>query len=205
MKLRRIADGHQPIGWAHWCPGCGEYHAIWVEQSHPTTKARWEFDGDVESPTFAPSIRIFSGQQTICHYFIRAGKIEFCSDSRHELRGKTAPLPDENEAEAYQAVPLRHVAPTDQREEYTMPLPRPDFVPFPSVRYHPTLGTRIVKSEEEDADLGEGWYHSPADFPEEPYEPVLPGPPAPESEDLPPDLPAPPVIKRKRFSRFSRE
>lgn len=52
--------------------------------------AIWSFDGNVEAPTFSPSINLV-GQ---CHYFIRAGRIEFCTDSKHELAGQTVPLPD---------------------------------------------------------------------------------------------------------------
>jgi hypothetical protein len=33
-------------------------------------------------------------QRTLCHYFIRAGKIEFCGDSPHNLAGQTVDLPD---------------------------------------------------------------------------------------------------------------
>jgi hypothetical protein len=34
------------------------------------------------------------GRKTLCHYFIRDGKIEFCGDCPHELAGQTVPLPD---------------------------------------------------------------------------------------------------------------
>lgn len=31
---------------------------------------------------------------TICHYFIKAGRIEFCGDCTHALKGQTVDLPD---------------------------------------------------------------------------------------------------------------
>jgi hypothetical protein len=35
---------------------------------------------------------------------------------------------------------------------------------YPSHRYHRELGSRLVKSAEEDEALGPGWFHSPAEF-----------------------------------------
>lgn len=88
----------------HWCPGCEEVHAIRI-QGGPTT---WTFDGDYQKPTFAPSILIFVDddedehgnklpapvRRTLCHYFIRLGRIEYCGDSPHKLSGQMVDLPD---------------------------------------------------------------------------------------------------------------
>lgn len=104
-------------GFGHWCPGCEEMHYIQTAAPQPNG-AQWSFDGNLEQPTFGPSIKITSGhfvagqegkpcwctleERTgetssfacgICHYFIRAGQIEFCGDSTHALTGKTVPLP----------------------------------------------------------------------------------------------------------------
>jgi hypothetical protein len=49
-KLRREENGH-----SHWCPGCGEMHVV------PDS---WTFDGNLESPTFSPSVKI-TGQKTV--------------------------------------------------------------------------------------------------------------------------------------------
>jgi hypothetical protein len=46
---------------------------------------------------------------------------------------------------------------------------------YPSWRYHAELEARIVYSAEEDAALGDGWCHSPADIVV-----VIPEPPKPE-------------------------
>lgn len=80
-----------------YCPGCRHGHAYEVP--------RWQFNGDMTSPTFTPSLLVFytnpkTGERvTCCHLFIRAGMIEFCGDCPHELKGQTVPL--ENWPENY--------------------------------------------------------------------------------------------------------
>jgi hypothetical protein len=89
--LRSVQNGH-----AHWCPGCNEMHVI---------PNMWEFNGDVEKPTFSPSVKItfpkgyykndvFSDKVDICHYFLTNGVLNFCGDSTHELAGKSVSLPE---------------------------------------------------------------------------------------------------------------
>jgi len=89
-KIRRVA-GTNYEGIAHWCPGCEETHVIKIAPAdqHPV----WSYDGNAEAPTTNPSVRLFDGHGTICHYFLKAGKIEFCGDCRHGLSGKTVDLP----------------------------------------------------------------------------------------------------------------
>jgi len=94
--LRKVETGY-----LHWCPGCESAHHIWVGNA---SGPNWSFDGNVDAPTFNPSVRVFTPaykdedceipETTECHYFIRAGKIEFCGDSAHDLRGQTVPLPE---------------------------------------------------------------------------------------------------------------
>lgn len=73
----------------HWCPGCKMLHPIYVFK--PTVKGhRWTWDGNVEYPTFQPSFHLIG----VCHYFIRAGKIEYLHDCTHDLAGQTIDLPD---------------------------------------------------------------------------------------------------------------
>lgn len=79
-KLRRTNAGY-----AHWCPGCKEMHII------PDS---WDFDGNLDSPTFAPSVLLRRPPAiSCCHYFLRAGQLDFCPDSFHELQAKLVPLP----------------------------------------------------------------------------------------------------------------
>jgi hypothetical protein len=73
----------------HWCPGCEQMHIINTEKPN-RFGAIWKFDGNLEIPTFSPSIN----HPGYCHYFIRAGKIEYCPDSTHKFSGQTIPMPD---------------------------------------------------------------------------------------------------------------
>jgi hypothetical protein len=100
-KLRR-AEG----GYAHWRPACEETHVV---------PDGWAFDGNLERPTFSPSVKI-TGVQTVvkdgrwtgewvldeygnakplyCHYVLTAGVLNFCGDCTHKLVGQAVPLPD---------------------------------------------------------------------------------------------------------------
>lgn len=99
--LRRAERGH-----AHWCPACEEMHVI------PDS---WTFDGNLEKPTFQPSVRISGKQHLIvngkwtgewvrgpdgkaldycCHYVLTAGVLDFKDDCTHALRSRLVPLPE---------------------------------------------------------------------------------------------------------------
>jgi hypothetical protein len=69
-----------------------------VERPNSVTGARWSFDGNLEAPTFSPSILVNpglpSGAKGRCHSFIRAGRIEFLGDCGHPLAGQTVPMVD---------------------------------------------------------------------------------------------------------------
>jgi len=107
-KLRRSEDG-----FTFWCAGCGETHHIRVGVPG---RPCWSFDGNVERPTFSPSILV-SGLQSIndergdwtgeyrrgpdgkalemvCHSFISSGRMQFLADCTHALAGQTIDLPD---------------------------------------------------------------------------------------------------------------
>lgn len=92
---------HAQAGYHHWCPACQATHGIAVERplrNQAGREIRWGFDGNMEAPTFTPSVLVFwtpkDRNNGRCHYFIRNGMIEFCADSTHELAGQTVPLPD---------------------------------------------------------------------------------------------------------------
>lgn len=89
MKIKQVDMGAgQAPAWRHWCEGCKGNHVIYTDSRSQLSGHKWAFDGNLEMPTFSPSINIVG----ICHYFIRAGQIEYCGDSKHELAGKTVPL-----------------------------------------------------------------------------------------------------------------
>ncbi len=91
--LRNVSSG-----FSHWCPGCEEMHNIAVSAPNGSG-ARWTFDGNVDRPTFAPSVNIscvdpegeFPPER--CHYFLRGGMLQFLNDCTHKLAGQTVPLP----------------------------------------------------------------------------------------------------------------
>lgn len=97
------------------CPGCEDLHVL----NMPGLAHHWEWNGDKDCPTFSPSILVRSGHYvpghkgecwckfnannpdekpdfecSICHSFIRNGKIEFLNDCTHELKGKTVKMED---------------------------------------------------------------------------------------------------------------
>ena len=78
----------------HWCPGCENMHMVAVDQPFRTNGAQWRWNGDVLAPTFEPSMNIGPGTKLQCHYFLRAGRIEFLPDCHHRLAGQTVDLPD---------------------------------------------------------------------------------------------------------------
>jgi len=92
------------------CPGCNTEHNI---------NSSWTFNGDVDKPTFNPSVLVRTGHYasshkgdcwctfneehkddptsykcSICHSFVRDGKIQFLDDCTHALKGQTVDLPE---------------------------------------------------------------------------------------------------------------
>lgn len=89
-------------GYEHWCPGCKRIHVIPVRGQ--SGEPKWSFNGNMDSPSFSPSVRIFvtrpnGGQETLCHYFITGGVIDYCPDSPHKYGGQKIPLVDCPETE----------------------------------------------------------------------------------------------------------
>lgn len=115
-KLHRLDKYHLKF----WCPGCQEAHVIGVRPEAVDNPA-WNWNGNVERPTFSPSILIRSGHYAahykagdpcwctydkehqedpsgfkcvVCHSFVTDGHIQFLGDCTHELVGRTVELPD---------------------------------------------------------------------------------------------------------------
>lgn len=116
-KLRQGQDSQGgPYLLTYWCQGCEEPHAITY------APGRWTWDGNLEAPTFSPSVLVTSGHFTPdwtpdkncwctfnadhpdekddrfecgrCHTFIKGGMVQFLDDCTHALKGQTLPLPD---------------------------------------------------------------------------------------------------------------
>lgn len=113
--ISRILRETEGNGLMFWCPGCDMAHRI---QHGAGDGPRWGWNGDVERPTFTPSIlvryphwmpsaadpvvraAIERGEVTqqlveqVCHSFVTDGRIQFLSDCTHALAGQTVDLPD---------------------------------------------------------------------------------------------------------------
>jgi hypothetical protein len=116
-KLRLLEGG----GIMFFCPGCNENHVIYVEPAADgRSRPLWEFNGNGDAPTFAPSVLVRSGHYVdgntakcwcnfterfpdaekapfhcrVCHSFVTDGQIQFLGDCTHALAGQTVPLPD---------------------------------------------------------------------------------------------------------------
>lgn len=113
-KLRSIEGGYVVF----MCPGCGCGHRVGIE---PPATPIWQWNGSGDVPTFSPSVLVrgtqftelgqrqleewqasggakrtekFDTQPTVCHSFVRDGKIQFLADCTHVLAGQTVDLPD---------------------------------------------------------------------------------------------------------------
>lgn len=97
MKLRPVSDGVSPkkvIGYSFYCQGCEHVHVFWT-----AGQLTWDFDDNLTSPTFSPSLLNTCDnhpdpKQRRCHLFLRAGRIEYCSDCTHDLAGQTVEMHD---------------------------------------------------------------------------------------------------------------
>lgn len=82
------------------CPGCNALHPYRV--SGEATGPMWTWNGDIERPTFTPSLLVNPGDPTSsCHLFVTDGQIQYCSDSFHSLAGKTVEMVDIPEPEVW--------------------------------------------------------------------------------------------------------
>lgn len=91
------------------CPGCKVGHQFNTRRSKATMEFNtkhglgnplWKFNGDVNNPTFHPSL-LYQWEEgdakvkKVCHLFLRNGVLEFLNDCTHELAGQKFNLPDE--------------------------------------------------------------------------------------------------------------
>ena len=90
------------------CPGCNMAHQVKHGEGHGP---RWTWNGDMDKPTFTPSINVRfehwvppfrpgtakPENQTlvkdVCHSFVTDGRIQFLADCTHALAGQTVDLP----------------------------------------------------------------------------------------------------------------
>jgi len=86
------STGGELIGYAIYCPACKKPHFFF--------KDKWSFNGDVDAPTFTPSMLLHPSRfQKRCHSFVEKGRIRYLTDCGHELRGQVIDLPDFDDEE----------------------------------------------------------------------------------------------------------
>ena len=85
MKVRTVELEGKVQGYAIFCPACKCGHVF----DH-----RWHFNGDLEKPTFTPSLWVDQGGSRSCHSVVTDGMIQFLDDCGHSLKGQTVPLED---------------------------------------------------------------------------------------------------------------
>ena len=113
-KLRSAGGGSI----IYWCQGCESLHRIQVGEG---PRPRWGWNGNVEAPTFTPSVLVtgrdftekgdadfeawhaagcpkpapeFDSMDLRCHTFVTDGQVQFLTDCTHKLAGQTLLLPD---------------------------------------------------------------------------------------------------------------
>ncbi len=88
MKLEKVEKS-----WAtcyyFYCSGCKSTHMFECRNDgkHPS----WSFNGNMESPTFTPSL-CYPDRR--CHLTVTDGKIKYHDDCTHSLVGQTINLPE---------------------------------------------------------------------------------------------------------------
>jgi hypothetical protein len=114
MKANIVVDKEGRYCGIHYeCPGCepgGHFIPTdWTPQGYVQSPdyadyPRWHFDGNLQRPTLSPSILSYcewgpERRKSVCHSFVRDGRIEFLSDCTHTLAGQTVELPELSEGE----------------------------------------------------------------------------------------------------------
>jgi hypothetical protein len=96
MKLRPQTYEGQIVGYCFWCTACLEPHSFRIAYYAAAPNADlWEFNGNLDSPTFTPSLRLKkAGLAPECHVNVTDGIIEYHLDCGHSYAGKKIPLED---------------------------------------------------------------------------------------------------------------
>lgn len=93
-KFRTLTSEKGIVYVTHWCEGCHSEHTLPAE--------RWHWNGCIIRPTLSPFVKHFirdgnGREHTVCHYFIKEGKIQYCGDCSHKYAGQTMDLMDVKE------------------------------------------------------------------------------------------------------------
>ena len=85
-----MSDGGK--GYVFFCPGCRYYHHFQVVPGSDASKPIWTWNGDMEKPTFTPSLLVNGSTEQRCHLFVTNGQILYLGDCWHELKNTTIDL-----------------------------------------------------------------------------------------------------------------
>lgn len=72
-----------------YCPGCRGIHVAEIEKPN-AAGGMWTWNGSVDAPTLQPSLNVGPGH---CHFFLVNGELQYLSDCKHNLAGRTIALP----------------------------------------------------------------------------------------------------------------
>jgi len=93
MKLKSLHNNESfVVGYSFQCPGCDCLHIFYVRGN-----VTWTFDGNIELPTFDPSLRLDwkeDDKPQCCHLTLTKGKIKYHSDSTLKMSGQILDLLD---------------------------------------------------------------------------------------------------------------
>jgi hypothetical protein len=92
--LQQGSDGSARVYATHmiFCPACKCGHGFRVATEGDP---HWKFNGDLDKPTFEPSLVCRwkqDGRDHVCHSIVTNGQIQFLSDCTHALAGQTVAL-----------------------------------------------------------------------------------------------------------------
>lgn len=79
-------DSYHRVQYHYMCPGCGWTHAV--------NLAVHKWNGDMNKPTFSPSMLCDWDPAHRCHSYIENGFIRFLTDCWHPLAGQTIEIPE---------------------------------------------------------------------------------------------------------------
>ena len=85
--------------YSFYCPGCKHLHVYNVSTDG------WQFNGNMDNPSFTPSLLntvkiknevtgMYDIETERCHLFVTDGRIIYCGDCSHELKGQTIEMPE---------------------------------------------------------------------------------------------------------------
>lgn len=68
-------------------------HTLFVKPFKSVIGSSWEFNEDLNKPTFRPSVLTkrytYDGLEEVCHFFVTEGNIYYLNDCTHNLAGQT--------------------------------------------------------------------------------------------------------------------